>query len=490
MRKRVKAIRERWRQRHDAATEDTPEPAETDGREPAAGSRQQADSGSEESATQTPQSAIQTPHSVRRSRATPVGLGLLALLAAVLAALAFAPGLRDTTAGRKLRFWEKPAPPAPAVPPGQLAREAEAAQAKNPAGVITIDQDTAEALGLQTFTVTTQDLSQPVRTTGRVAPDERRMTTVHTKVEGWIEEAYGNFEGQQIHKGQKLFTIYSPDLVATQQEYLIALRAREDFKGSEFDVIQRSGNTLVEATRRRLQLWDVTPQQIAELERTRKVFRAVPFYAPASGVVIGRQAFPGMRVTAETELYKLADLSAVWVEADVFQSDLPQIQVGLTGEVTTPDNATQTGRVAFIAPFIEPATRTAKVRLEFANPQMRLRPGMFVNVNLKTYQPPNIIVPRDAVIDTGTRQLVLLASGNGQYKLREIKTGAPATDYYTVLEGVAVGEKVARNIQFLIDSETQLKQAVDRLAEPKTPAPRGTDAMPNMPGMSHEGGKP
>lgn len=480
MKKRVKAMLERWRQRRADKTEEIPAALEA--------SAKTTPPADETVATdETPPAVTTAP---RRSRATPVGLGLLALLAAVLVALALAPGLRDTMAGRKLRFWEKPAPPAPAVPPGQLAREAEEAQAKNPAGVITIDQDTAEALGLQTFTVTTQDLSRPVRTTGRVAPDERRITTVHTKVEGWIEEAYGNFEGQQIRKGQKLFTIYSPDLVATQQEYLIALRAREDFKQSDFDVVQRSGNTLVEAARRRLQLWDVTPQQIAEIERTKKILRTVPFYAPASGVVIGRQAFPGMRVTAETELYKLADLSAVWVEADVFQSDLPQIQVGLTGEVTTPDNATQTGRVAFIAPFIEGATRTAKVRLEFANPQMRLRPGMFVNVSLKTYQPPQIIVPRDAVIDTGARQLVLLATGNGQYKLREIKTGTPATDYYTVLEGVAVGEKVARNIQFLIDSETQLKQAVDRLAGPKTPARSGADARPNMPGMSHEGGKP
>ncbi len=466
--KKLKTWGKHWRQRRAAAPEEIPEPMET-------------------VATDEPPVSETSP---RRSRTTLLGLGLLVLVAALLGALAFAPGLRDTAAGRKLRFWEKPAPPAPAVPPGQMAREMAAAQAKNPSGVITIDRNTAEALGLQTFTVTTQDLSQPVRTTGRVTPDERRITTVHTKVEGWLEEAYGNFEGQQIHQGQKLFTIYSPDLVATQQEYLIALRAREDFKQSEFDVIQRSGNTLVEAARRRLQLWDVTPQQIAEIERSQKVLRAVPFYAPASGVVIGRQAFPGMRVTAETELYKLADLSAVWVEADVFESDLPHLQIGLTGEVTTPDNATQTGRVAFINPFIEPVTRTAKVRLEFANPQMRLRPGMFVNVSLKTYQPPNIIVPRDAVLDTGVRQLVLLATGDGQYKLREIKSGGTATDYYTVLEGVAVGQKVARNIQFLLDSETQLKQAIDRLGGPQTPSRPGADAMPDMPGMSHKGGKP
>ena len=380
-----------------------------------------------------------------------------------LAAFAFAPGLKDTTVARMIRFWEKAPPPAPAVPPGQLAVEAEQAAAAQQTSAITIDQATAEFLGLQTATVESRTFDQPVRTTGRVMPDERRITHVQTKVEGWIEETMGNFEGQQITKGQPLFTLYSPELVATQQEYLIALKARQDFGKSEFEVVRDSGSSLVEATRRRLQLWDLTPQQIAEIERTGKVQKAITFYAPASGVITVRKAFPGMRVMPDVELYTLADLSTIWVEADVYESDLPNIRVGLKGEVTLLDNSTQRGRVAFINPFIEPSTRTAKVRLEFNNHGLRLRPGMFVNVSLDAKQPPQLVVPRDAVIDTGMRQLVLVNEASGKFSLREIIVGAQGQEHYAVRSGLRAGEKVARNIQYLIDSETQLKSQIEHL---------------------------
>jgi RND family efflux transporter MFP subunit len=389
----------------------------------------------------------------------------------ILAAFAFAPGLGDTTVARTIRFWEKAPPPAPAVPPGQLAVEAEQAAAAQQASAITIDQATAEFLGLQTATVESRTFEQAVRTTGRVMPDERRIAHVQTKVEGWIEETMGNFEGQQIRKGQPLFTLYSPELVATQQEYLIALKARQDFGKSEFEVVRDSGGSLVEATRRRLQLWDLTPQQIAEIERTGKVQKAITFHAPASGVITVRKAFPGMRVMPDVELYTLADLSTIWVEADVYESDLPNIRVGLKGEVTLLDNSTLRGRVAYINPLIEPTTRTAKVRLEFNNQGLRLRPGMFVNVGLDARQPPQLVVPRDAVIDTGMRQLVLVDDGNSKFSLREITVGAQGQEHYTVRSGLRAGEKVARNIQYLIDSETQLKQAVEQ--KTGAPAPAG-----------------
>jgi Cu(I)/Ag(I) efflux system membrane fusion protein len=331
-------------------------------------------------------------------------------------------------------------------------------------------------------------------------PDERRISHVQTKVEGWIEETLGNFEGLQITKGQALFTLYSPELVATQQEYLIALKARQDFGKSEFEVVRDSGGSLVEATRRRLQLWDVTPQQIAELERTGKVRKAITYYAPASGVITARKAFPGVRVMPDTELYTLADLSTIWVEADVYESDLMNVRAGLRGEVTLPDNSALAGRVTYINPLIEPTTRTAKVRLEFGNPAMRLKPGMFLNVSLEVRQPPQLVVPRDAVIDTGMRQLVLVDEGNSRFTLREIKVGTQGQEYYTVRAGLSAGEKVARNIQYLIDSETQLKQAVDKQAGAATPNAASPNAsgkagesgampnMPNMPGMP-EGGK-
>lgn len=432
---------------------------------------------------------------VKRRWRTLLILATFAAALATLAVFAFTPGLRGTPVARAIRFWEKAPSPAPVVPAGQLGVEMEQAGAANPNGAIVIDADTAQALGLQTATVELRAFNEPVRTTGRVVPDERRITRVQTKVEGWIEETMGNFEGQQIRKGQPLFTLYSPELVATQQEYLIALKARQDFGKSEFEVVRDSGGSLVEATRRRLQLWDLTPQQIAELERTGKVRKAITFYASASGVITARKAFPGMRVMPDTELYTLADLSVIWVEADVYESDLMNIRVGMTGEVTQLDNTALAGRVAFINPLIEPTTRTAKVRLEFKNSAMRLKPGMFLNVSLDARQPPQLVVPRDAVIDTGIRQLVLVDGGSGKFSLREIKVGAQGQERYTVRAGLRVGEKVARNIQFLIDSETQLKRAVEQKSAAAFPnasskaSEPGAGTMANMPGMPHGGSR-
>jgi Cu(I)/Ag(I) efflux system membrane fusion protein len=392
-----------------------------------------------------------------------LALALFMAALGTLAAFAFAPALRTTALARKLRFWEKAPPPAPAVPAGQLGVEMEQAQAENPSGALVIDANTAASLGLQSAVVELRAFDQPVRTTGRVLPDERRITRVQAKVEGWIEATMGNFEGQQIQKGQPLFTLYSPELVATQQEFLIALKARQDFGKSEFEVVRESGSSLVEATRRRLQLWDLTPPQIAEIERTGQIVQAITFYAPAAGVITARKAFPGTRVVPEVELYTLADLSTIWVEADVYESDLMNVRIGMRGEVTLPDNRTQTGRVTNINPLIEPTTRTAKVRLEFANPHLRLKPGMFVNVSLNAIPPPQLVVPRDAVIDTGMRQLVLIDDGNSRFSLREIKVGTQNEAFFTVRSGLKSGEKVARNIQYLMDSETQLKSQIENL---------------------------
>ena len=447
-----------------------------------------------EATTETVEIVEEPPPPARRNLTPLIIVAIFAITVLTLLAIAFAPGLRETRVARAIRFWQPAPPPEPAVPPGQLATEVQQAQAQNKSGTITIDANTAQSLGLQTAVVEARSFDQPVRTTGRVTPDERRITTVHTKIDGWIEQAYANFEGQQIKKGQLLFTIYSPDLVATQNEYLIALRARGDFSKSEFEVVKRSGSTLVEAARRRLELWDVTPQQISAIERTGHIFKAMPFYSPASGVVTARKAFSGMRVMSDTELYTLADLSTVWVEADVFESDLPNIRVGTSAEVTLPSGETRSGNVTYINPQIVPETRTARVRLEFANPGMRLKPGMFVNVSLRAVQPPQVVVPRDSVLDTGTRKLVLVDNGQSQFSLREITTGTQGETYYIVLSGLNVGEHVARNIQFLIDSETQLRQAVEGEKGVTSPGTGQSGSsggsmpnmpnMPNMPGMS------
>ncbi len=439
-----------------------------------------------ETTTETVETVPESPRR-NRNRTIAISVGIILLTLATLLGIAYTPGVREARVARAIRFWEPTPPPEPAVPAGQLAVEMEQARAENPSGTVMIDPATAEALGLQTFVVEARSFDQLVRTTGRVTVDERRVTQVHTKVDGFIEQTFGNFEGQQIREGQPLFTIYSPELVASQQEYLIALRARGDFVKSEFDVVRRSGATLVEASRRRLQLFDVTPGQIKELERTGKLSRTVTFYAPASGVVTQRAAFPGMRITPETQLYTLADLSTVWIEADVYESDLPNIRLGTSAEVTLPSGETLASRVSYINPFVVPETRTARARIEVANPGLRLKPGMFLNISLRAVAPPQVIVPRDAVLATGTRNLVLVDDGQGRYTLREIVVGNQGQEFYTVQSGVGVGERVARNIQFLIESESPLRQAVEgQSGAPTSPGGAkggGMQGMPGMPGM-------
>ena len=448
--------------------------------------KRRADGATVEMTTETVETVPESPRR-NRNRTIAIIVGIILLTLATLLGIAYTPGVRETRVARAIRFWEPTPPPEPAVPAGQLAVEMEQARAENPSGTVMIDPAAAEALGLQTFVVEARSFDQPVRTTGRVTVDERRVTQVHTKVDGFIEQTFGNFEGQQIREGQPLFTIYSPELVASQQEYLIALRARGDFGKSEFDVVRRSGSTLVEASRRRLQLFDVTPGQIKELERTGKLSRTVTFYAPASGVVTQRAAFPGMRITPETQLYTLADLSTVWIEADVYESDLPNIRLGTSAEVTMPSGETLASRVSYINPFVVPETRTARARIEVTNHGLRLKPGMFLNVSLRAVAPPQVIVPRDAVLATGTRNLVLVDDGQGRFTLREIVVGNQGQEFYTVQSGVGVGERVARNIQFLIESEAPLRQAVEgQSGAPTSPGGAnggGMQGMPGMPGM-------
>lgn len=434
--------------------------------------------------------------------------GILVILVVTLLAFAFVPELSETRIGQKIRFWQTPPPPPPAVPAGQLGNEVQQADTNRSSDTITIDPNTSTALGLQTAVIETETIDQSMQTTGRVTADERRITHVHTKVDGWIEKAFANYIGQQIRKGDALFTFYSPDLVATEQEYLIALRAQKDFQKSEFAVVQDSGDSLVNATRRRLQLWDLTNEQIEELEKTKTVHKEITFYAPASGFITERKVYPGVRIMPDTDLYTLADLSVVWIEADIFESDLSNIRIGTSGTITLPDGNQQSSRVTYINPMIDLQSRTAKVRFELLNNNLSLKPGMFVDVSFNISTRPQMIVPRDAVLDTGTRKVVLVDNGNNSFTLREIRTGIDGQDFYTVINGVSNGDKVARNIQFLIDSETPLRKAIEEKfgitgpqTQPGNITPNSThsgesniplnptQSMPNMPGMEGKGGK-
>ena len=297
---------------------------------------------------------------------------------------------------------------------------------------------------------------------GRVEIDERRLARVNIKFEGWIEDLRVSAIGDHVKQHQILFTIYSPDLVATQEEYLLALQGIRDLGESEFQEVARGAKNLLEATRRRFQFWDITEDHIHDLERTGTVLRTLPIHSPITGTVLKMEARAGTHVTPGTELYLIANLSQIWIMADIFEYELSLIHVGQQAKVTLSyDPETQlTGTVGFIYPTLDPQTRTAKVRFEVKNPQETLKPGMYANVNLTVPLGTQLAIPRDAVLKTGERQIVFIHHGGGTLEWRNVTLGVQTDDWVEVLEGVKEGDHIVTSANFLIDSESQLKSAV------------------------------
>jgi RND family efflux transporter MFP subunit len=293
-----------------------------------------------------------------------------------------------------------------------------------------------------------------------------------------------------VKQGDPLFTFYSPDLLATEQEYLLALRARESLARSSFPQVAAAGASLLEAARRRLQLWDLTEGQIHELELTGKPPRDITIYAPASGYVLDRKAFPNQYVTPETEIYQLVDLSTIWAEGEIYESDAPAASLGQEAVLTTEalPNAALRGRLTFISPTVKPGTRTITVRMEFPNPDVKLKPGMFVNVELHRGLGRRLTVPVDAVLDSGARQRVFVDRGKGVFEPRTVTVGVRTGDYAVILSGLRAGEQVVTRANFLIDSESNLRESVEGMQPTEgashTASPQ-SEKM-NMPGMAHQ----
>jgi Cu(I)/Ag(I) efflux system membrane fusion protein len=256
--------------------------------------------------------------------------------------------------------------------------------------------------------------------------------------------------------------LYSPELVATQQEYLLAVKGRKLLDGSEFPEVAEGAQSLLEVTRQRLRLWDITEDHIQDLELTGKVLKTLPIHSPITGTVINKMALAGMRVSPGDELYTIADLSHIWITADIYEYELPLIKVGQTATVSLsydPGTVLQ-GRVAFIYPTLDPQTRTAKVRFELDNPGEQLKPEMYANVELQIPLGTRLVVPREAILESGERQVIFLHHGGGTLEWRTVKLGARAGDWVEVLEGLKEGEHVVTSANFLIDSESRLKAAV------------------------------
>ncbi len=337
-----------------------------------------------------------------------------------------------------------------------------------PSGAIRIAPERQQAIGVKFATVETTSFARAIRTVGRVAADETRVGHVHTRVEGWIEKVLVDFTGDSVRKGEPMLTIYSPEMLASQQELLLAARARDLMKGNPVAAAERHGESLFEAARRRLQLWELSDAQIDQVLRSGQPIRNVTVFAPLSGVITARNAFPNQKVTPDSDLYTITDLGRVWVLADVFEADAADVRLGSAVTVTVPSlgGARIAARVNYIQPAIDPATRTLQVRLDVANPGLRLKPDMYVNVEFAVSTEPRLTVPAGAVFDTGERQTVFVDRGHGYLEPRQVVVGERAPDRVTIIRGLAAGDRVVASGTFLIDSESQLKTAAAAMSSP------------------------
>jgi len=345
-----------------------------------------------------------------------------------------------------------------------IEEEKESAEAR-PAGTVEISPEKQQILGVTFGRVETRPLHRVFSAYGRISYDETRLATISIKFPGWVEALYADYTGKPVRKGQPLFSIYSPELIAAQEEYLLALRAQKTMIED-----QKINNlSIVEAAKRRLLLWDISGEQIADLEKEGKPFRALTIYSPVTGYIIEKYIVQGKYVTAGEVLYSIADLSHVWMLAEIYESDLPFISVGteVTLELSSFPGEKFKGKISYIFPYLENETRTVKVRIELFNQALRLKPEMYGRVVFHLPLGQRLSLPEEAVIDTGERKIVFVVHENRHFEPREVKLGLKADDYYEVLAGVKEGEQVVTSAQFLIDSESRLKAALKGLSQAK-----------------------
>jgi RND family efflux transporter MFP subunit len=361
----------------------------------------------------------------------------------------------------------------PGMEMGAPAESQSAAATTPTTNTIFIAPQRQQLIGVQSVPVTIKPLVKEIRTVGRVTYDETKLTHIHTKVTGYVEEVFVDFVGKVVKKGEPLFTIYSPDLVATQEEYLLAVKSRNVLKDSSISWISSGSNDLLEATRRRLRLWDITDAEIQALEKEGKVKRALTIYSPVSGIVTERAAYHhGRYVNPEMDLYTIVDLSTVWVLAEIYEYELPYVKVGQSADIEFPyasNSHTLRGKITYFYPYLNPKTRTTQIRMEFPNPDLALRPDMFFNTKLRINLGEQLVVPEDAVLDTGTEQYVFVDKGDGYFEPRPVKLGAEAGGYYAIQSGLQAGERVVTAANFILDSESRLKGAFANMGKPTLP---------------------
>lgn len=354
-----------------------------------------------------------------------------------------------------------------------------AANFESPLTPIQLSPQRLQTIGAKTGTVEMKSIHDEIRATGNVAVDEERLSYVQVRFPGWIQKVFVNATYQYVRKGEPLFTIYSPDVVSSQEEYLLARQNGGLMAQSSVPGVATGAASLVNAAGERLKQWGIPTREIAQLESTGKVRREMEIDSPVSGVVTERNALPNMYVQPETRLYTVTDLSTIWVDAEIPQNDVGSVKIGNPATVTVDayPGRTFSGRVNSILPQVDLATRTVPVRLVFSNPRLALKPGMFVNVSLDLPLGRQLVIPTGGVFQSGTRQIAFIDRGDGNFEPRDVQLGPQVGEDYVVLKGLREGDKIITSANFLIDSESQLQAAMGSFVPP--PPGAGTAAAIN-----------
>ncbi|MHB9071942.1 MAG: efflux RND transporter periplasmic adaptor subunit [Desulfobaccales bacterium] len=404
--------------------------------------------------------------------------------------------------GRKVKYWVSPMDPKyvsnkPGKDPmGMDLKPVYEGEEGAAPGAIAVDPNTMQSMGLILGKVEVRPLTRAIRAVGLVNYDETQLNVVNTKVDGWVTHLFIKITSELVRKGQKLLSIFSRELVPAQQEYLLALRNLKALGKSPFPEMADGARRLADASRQRLSYFDITPAEITALEKTGQVKKNLILLSPVTGIVTKRMVTQGQFVQAGMTLLEVADLTYVWVDAQIYEYELPWVKVGQKAVMTLQylPGETFTGRIEYIYPYINETTRTARVRLRFPNPGIKLKPEMFAQVEIKSALPhPVVAVPPEAVLDSGEKHLVFIALGKGQFEPREIKVGMEGEgEWREVLSGLNGGEEVVISAQFLLDSESRIREAVRKMTmAPVTGGEKGKTAppakpgapMPGMPGM-------
>lgn len=405
-----------------------------------------------------------------------LSIGILALLlgAGILSSVpataeeALKAGMVDPKNGKKIKYWVAPMDPTYIRDePGQspmgmdlVPEYEEEGGEKEPTSTIRIDPVTVQNMGVRLGQVKSQVLSKQIRTFGSITYNEKQVYTVNTKFDGWVEKLHVDFLGERVSKGQPLFDIYSPEVFAAQQEYLLAYKQHSSRRN-------QSTRSMVDAARTRLSYWDLSDAQIRQIEESGEISKTLTIFSPAAGVVTQKNVFEGHFVKAGMHQYEIADLSTIWVDVDVYEYELPWVHKGMRAEMElayVPGRRFR-GEVLYVYPYLDPKTRTAKLRLAFTNPDEALKPGMWANVYLESaLSGKQLVIPQEAVIDSGVRKVVFVSLGKGRFMPREVTLGVEGNDYLVqVLEGLETGEKIVLSGQFLLDSESRLQEAIQKM---------------------------